>query len=191
LKVNQRGFFQIFNHFLRAETIAGLTIVDAVYINNFPTAVEIINLVKPDIYYKGPDYKNLRNDKSNNIVKEINATKQNGGVYKTANEIVFSSSKLINSEFNLYNKEQKKFLDIISKKYNFNYIYNKINELKNKRVLLIGETIIDQYIFGEIIGKSGKEPHLVMKKNIEEILLQKTKYTRKSQKDRKVTTFVP
>ena len=35
------------------------------------------------------------------------------------------------------------------------------------KVLLIGETIIDQYISGDVLGKSGKEPHLVLneKKN--------------------------
>ena len=30
------------------------------------------------------------------------------------------------------------------------------------KVLLIGETIIDQYISGDVLGKSGKEPHLVL-----------------------------
>ena len=28
--------------------------------------------------------------------------------------------------------------------------------------MIIGELIIDNYCFGEIIGKSGKEPHLVL-----------------------------
>ena len=27
----------------------------------------------------------------------------------------------------------------------------------------IGETIIDEYVFSESIGKSGKEPHLVIR----------------------------
>ena len=33
---------------------------------------------------------------------------------------------------------------------------------KNLKILLVGETIIDQYIFGGGTRKSGKEPHLVM-----------------------------
>ena len=33
-------------------------------------------------------------------------------------------------------------------------------------VLVIGELIIDKYCFGNIIGKSGKEPHLVLKEEV-------------------------
>ena len=43
---------------------------------------------------------------------------------------------------------------------------NKINEflenIKNKKVLVLGETIIDEYITTEAIGKSGKEPMMVV-----------------------------
>ena len=39
------------------------------------------------------------------------------------------------------------------------------------RVLVIGELIIDKYCFGDVIGKSGKEPHLVFKKNSTEFYL--------------------
>ena len=31
--------------------------------------------------------------------------------------------------------------------------------------MVIGELIIDRYCFGNVIGKSGKEPHLVMQQN--------------------------
>ena len=54
--------------------------------------------------------------------------------------------KIINNNFK-FNDEQSKFLKTISKKYNYDYIekiFNKINKLK---VLVIGETIIDQYNF--------------------------------------------
>jgi rfaE bifunctional protein kinase chain/domain len=38
-----------------------------------------------------------------------------------------------------------------------------MNELKDLKVLIIGETIIDQYVFCEALGKSGKEPVLVFR----------------------------
>ena len=34
--------------------------------------------------------------------------------------------------------------------------------MKDLKVLIIGETIIDQYVFCEALGKSGKEPVLVV-----------------------------
>ena len=43
-------------------------------------------------------------------------------------------------------------------------IANLISKFRTLKVLIVGELIIDRYCFGEIIGKSGKEPHLVLSK---------------------------
>ena len=37
--------------------------------------------------------------------------------------------------------------------------------------MIIGETIIDKYVFCEALGKSGKEPHLVLRDLHEETYL--------------------
>ena len=153
----------IFNEILRAEVLLSIECINAVYINHQTTSEKLISLIKPDIYFKGPDYKDNQKDRTKNILKEINAVKKHGGRIVYSNDITFSSSNLINSYSDYYNSEQKKFLNRISKKYNFEFIFNKINHLKKLKVLLIGETIIDQYIFGDVLGKSGKEPHLVLK----------------------------
>src|SRR6478609_3251388 len=41
---------------LRAASLAALECVDAVYLNPQPTAVELIEQLKPDIYVKGREY---------------------------------------------------------------------------------------------------------------------------------------
>ena len=51
----------------------------------------------------------------------------------------------------------------IKKNYTFFKIRNLIDKFKKLKVLIIGETIIDQYVFCEALGKSGKEPVLVLK----------------------------
>ncbi len=38
-----------------------------------------------------------------------------------------------------------------------------INKFKQLKVLVVGEIIVDQYFFCEALGKSGKEPMLVLK----------------------------
>jgi len=161
--VNKGSGRPIFNKNLRAEVLSSLECIDAVYINHYTTSEKLISLIKPDIYFKGPDYKDAKKDKTKNILKEISSVKKYGGKIAYSNDVTFSSSNLINNHFNYYNSNQKKFLNNISKKYNFEIIFNKVNHLKKLKVLLIGETIIDQYVFGEVLGKSGKEPHLVMK----------------------------
>ena len=51
----------------------------------------------------------------------------------------------------------KKILNKIKSKHSVYYINKAIDNLKKQKVLTIGETIIDEYVFYEAIGKSGKE----------------------------------
>ena len=161
--VNKGPGRPVFNQNLRSEVISSFECVDAVFVNNFQTPINLINSVKPNVYFKGPDYKNIHKDKTKNIIKEIKSIKSVGGKVMFSKDMTFSSSNLINNHYDLHTKLQKKFLKNISKKYNINFITKEIEKIKNLKVLLVGETIIDQYIFGEVLGKSGKEPHLVMK----------------------------
>ena len=57
----------------------------------------------------------------------------------------------------------KKILLIKLKKFNFEKINSLFNNLSKTKVLIIGETIIDQYVFCDALGKSGKEPVLVLR----------------------------
>ena len=47
-----------FTEKLRVEAIAALDVVDYVALNSTPTAVNVIQKIKPHIYCKGPEYKN-------------------------------------------------------------------------------------------------------------------------------------
>ena len=169
--VNKGSGRPIFNQNLRAEFLSSLSFIDAIYINESKTSEKLISTIKPDIYFKGPDYKNNQNDRTKNIYKEVALTKKFGGKVIYSNDITFSSSNLINTYSNFFNKEQKIFLKKISKKYSFNFIFKKLKEIEKLKVLLVGETIIDQYIFGDVLGKSGKEPHLVLNEKKSETYL--------------------
>src|SRR3990172_6474611 len=48
----------VFNQTLRAESIAALECVDYVAINRWPTAVETLRLLRPNIYVKGQEFEN-------------------------------------------------------------------------------------------------------------------------------------
>jgi len=60
--VNKGPHRPAFAEDLRAEAIAALDCVDYVAINKWPTAMETIELLKPDIYAKGTDYKDAQKD---------------------------------------------------------------------------------------------------------------------------------
>ena len=159
-KGNNRPFF---DQGLRAEAIAALNVVDAVCLSHFPSAVNIINIVKPDFYFKGADYKDHKKDITRKIQLETAAVRKHRGKIIYTNDITFSSTNLLNNSFGLLNEEQKKFLKNIKEKYSLDQIIKYINRLNETKVLVLGETIIDQYIFCEALGKSGKEPYLAMR----------------------------
>lgn len=147
----------------RLEALSAIEVVDYVVANHWPTAEEIINFLKPDVYCKGSDYKNHLDDITGKISEEEKAVELIGGNIKYTDEIVFSSSSLINKYGDLYSKEQELLIQNIKQKYNYDAIGNQISTLENLNVLIIGETIIDQYVFCEALGKSGKEPVLVIR----------------------------
>ena len=153
-----------FSQNLRTEAVASLEAVDFVAINEWPTAVETIKILKPDYYVKGPDYKEHSRDISGNIQLEEQAVHSVGGKIIYTSDITFSASSLINRYFSNYSGEQREFLDMIKKNYTIKLIIDYIESLQELEVSLIGEAIIDEYIFCDTIGKSGKEPVLVNQK---------------------------
>ena len=76
----------------------------------------------------------------------------------------FSSSNLINKAFSNLNSEQKQFLETIKKTFTIQQINKYIDSLTKLKVINIGESILDEYVYCETIGKSGKDPFLVSKK---------------------------
>jgi len=152
-----------FSEHLRAESIAALNSVDYVAINQWPTAVETIRLLKPDFYVKGSDYKNSNNDITGKIKEEEEAVRSVGGEIHFTEDITFSSSSLINRLIPTFDEETNHYLQDFRRKYSPDDIHNHIENLQNLRVLVIGEAIIDEYVYCESMGKSGKESVLIMK----------------------------
>lgn len=156
--VNKGPGRPVFNEYQRAEAIAALECVDYVAINAWATAEETIRIIKPDFYVKGPDYKIQTNDVTNNIGKEENAVIEVGGVLKITEDDTFSSSKLINSHFSQLSDHLQEYLTSFKKKYTVEEILGHIEGLKNLKVLVIGDTIIDEYHTCTPLGKSSKSP---------------------------------
>ena len=152
-----------FNHNIRMESISALENVDYVYLSKTATAKNTINLIKPDVYFKGPDYKNNKEDLTGEIANEINILKKNKGKIFYTSSKKYSSSNLINEYLSNFSERQKKIFNRIKNKFNFIKIEKIIKDLEKITPIVVGETIIDQYTFSEALGKSGKEPVLVLK----------------------------
>ena len=161
--VNKGPFRPVFNDKFRLEALAALETVDYVCLNSTKTATQLIKKIKPNVYCKGPDYKKNEKDITGEIKNEIKEIKKAGGKIVYTKDITFSSSNLINKYFNFQSNEQKILIDKIKRKNNFLKIKNLVDGFSKLKVLVIGEIIIDKYVFCEALGKSGKEPMLVLR----------------------------
>lgn len=148
----------------RAEAVAAIEAVDFVAINKWPTAVETIKALKPDFYVKGPDYKDKNNDLTGNISIEEEAIKAVDGQIRYTSDITFSSTKLLNQYFPLYTDEQKAFIERLKDKYDLNDISQYFENMKKLNVLLVGEVILDEYVYCNTLAKAGKDPILTLQR---------------------------
>ena len=155
----------------RLSLLQNLELIDYAFIAEGDSGVNSIDLIKPDFYFKGYDYKNNLLDKTKKIFKEVAKVKKNNGEIIYTNEKQMSSSKIINNFGLALNDEQIKFLNQIKKKEDYNTIINALDKLKEDKVLVVGDLIIDKYIYGDVLGKSGKEPHMVFSQSTKDLYL--------------------
>jgi len=160
--VNKGPHRPAFPQDLRAEVIAALDMVDYVAINRWPSAVETIELLHPDIYAKGPDYKDAAKDVTGGISREEEAVLSVGGELKLTSDITFSSSNLLNRHMSHYQPAVERFLEGLRRRHAPDDVAAHIESLRRLKVLVVGETILDEYVYCNALGKSSKEPILAM-----------------------------
>src|SRR5262249_6463856 len=137
-----------FSQELRAEAIASLQCVDFAAINQWPTAIEAIYLLRPHVFAKGSEFKNLQ-DTIGHVSAEAKAVRECGGEIAFTEDITFSSSALINQYVSSYSEEVRRFLAELAAVHPAEHVLRYFNAAATKRVLVVGETIIDEYHYCE------------------------------------------
>ena len=155
--VNKGPGRPVFNETLRAETLASLAAVDYVAINKWKTAVETIKTVKPSVYVKGSDYAAPEEDLTGGILREKAAIEAAGGRLHFTDELTFSSTELLNKFFGVFSEETREFLTNFRKKYSAADAIGALKALRGLKVLVIGDTIIDEYHYCKGMDKPPKE----------------------------------
>jgi len=161
--VNKGPHRPVFNEILRAEAVAALDCVDFVAVNRWPTAVETIAMLKPHFYAKGSEYKEAHKDVTGGIAREEAAVRAAGGKLVFTDEMVFSSTHLLNQHLSAFPQQTREFLGSFSRRHRIDEVLRPLREARSMKVLILGEAIVDEYRYCEGIGKSSKEPTLVVK----------------------------
>jgi len=161
--VNKGPGRPVFTEQLRAESLAALQCVDFVAINEWATAIETIQILKPDVYVKGSDYIDREKDVSGKINDEEAKVIEMGGRIHFTDDITFSSSALLNNYLSVYSPEVDAYLHNLRKKYSASEVISALETLKSMTVMVVGEAILDEYVYGDTLGKSAKEPILALR----------------------------
>ena len=95
--------------------MVSLNVVDYVVINDNKSSTVIINELKPTAYCKGPDYSKKSGDVAGNLGIEKDAVEKHGGKLIVTKGKLFSSTKILNNNFEDFNLGKKKIDEIYRK----------------------------------------------------------------------------
>lgn len=142
---------------LRAENLAALDCVDWVYTNPHATAEELLEDIRPDVYVKGREYE-TNNDPR--FRAERAAVERHGGrIVFTSGDVVFSSSALISAMEQAEDSSHGRIRQLIEQNDLTPARLEPIIEgFLGLRVCVVGETILDTYVFCDRPDIAGESP---------------------------------
>ena len=92
-----------------------------------------------------------------------------GGEVLYTEDITFSSSNLSNRVMSLYPEETAAYLKDLRARITVDDVKKEVAAVEKKRCLVIGDTILDEYIYVEPLGKPAKENIIATKYKSREI----------------------
>ena len=154
---------------LRLKMLAALEVVDAVFESASSTAVAAIEAVEPDFFVKGPDYREEHLDITGNILIEKETVEGHGGLVRFTSAPSLSSSSLINRGAMAHSPEAEAWLSWFRNEFSDVDVASYLSRISLLKVVVVGEVIVDEYVFCDALGKTSKEPVLAFLKNSSEV----------------------
>jgi rfaE bifunctional protein nucleotidyltransferase chain/domain len=130
---------------LRAENLAALDCVDWVAISEHPTATPLLEVIRPDVYVKGREYEHNQDPR---FEEEKQIVERHGGrVVFTSGDVVFSSTALISTMEESADPIHRALRRLVEQHdLDAERIEAIVQSFLGRRVLVIGETVIDTYV---------------------------------------------
>jgi len=146
---------------LRALSLAALEMVDYVIIDPNPTPLENLRILQPDYFAKGYEYFN--DGIHPKTLEEMQVIESYGGeIMWTPGDVVYSSSRLIELEPPRIAAEKLHIL-LESEGVSIADLREALGQLADIRVHVVGDTIVDSYVYCNLIGGGTKTPTLSVK----------------------------
>lgn len=142
--VNKGAGRPVFTEDLRADNLAALSFVDWVYINDQQTAAELLTTTQPDVYVKGAEYEGNNDPR---FAEERSIVETHGGrVVFSSSDVVFSSTALVERVEETDSVRAR--LRMLDRAYDLSprALEGALGKIAGKRIVVVGETILDTYI---------------------------------------------
>lgn len=147
---------------LRAENLAALDFVDWVYIEPRPTAQELIEEVRPDVYVKGREYE--FNDDPRFRAERQSVERHGGRVVFSSGDVVFSSTALIAAIEQSVDPFHARLTQLLGTPgLQGPALFSVISAFRGKRIAVVGETILDTYVLCDRPSVAGESPVMTLR----------------------------
>ncbi|OGN27827.1 MAG: hypothetical protein A2941_00565 [Candidatus Yanofskybacteria bacterium RIFCSPLOWO2_01_FULL_49_17] len=145
---------------IRQRSVASLGYVSFVVPCRELGPYKIIRQLRPDIYARGEDVMPLLDDPTSGLNRDKEALDEVGGKMEFLQIVpLVHSTSLLNRYFPPNPPEVMAFLDDFKKKYDYASVVGHLQSLRNLKVLVVGETIIDEYCYAAPLpGTPSKSP---------------------------------
>ena len=147
----------------RAEALLSLDIVDYVVILDIGGLSDLVDCIKPKALVLGKEFEERRYEK---VAEAVEQAEHGGGlvVYNAGDTQYATTDLLYASQHQLEKDRWSQFQSILGNwNIDLSSIVRKLKESKPARMLVLGDTILDQYVACDPIGMSNEAPVVVVK----------------------------
>lgn len=147
---------------LRASSLAALECVDHVLINPDPTAVGLLEALRPDVYVKGREYERSADPRF--LAERDTVVRHGGRVVFSSGEVVYSSTALIGAMGGreIFNEEK---ISRLRDRHGLSTsaMQTLLNRGRGLKIVVVGDYILDRYHFCDATGVAGEGPMLSLR----------------------------
>ncbi|QOJ13141.1 MAG: adenylyltransferase/cytidyltransferase family protein [Planctomycetia bacterium] len=148
---------------LRAENLAVLEFVDYVVIDPHPTACELLEALRPDVYVKGREYAGSSDPR---FEREREIVERHGGrVIFHSGDVVFSSTGLLRSLARDQQLDEHR-LRALCNRHGIDTASTRgaLDAFTDLRVVVIGDLIRERYVICDAVGTADDGPALSLRR---------------------------
>ncbi len=158
-EVNQRHFYKEEE---RARSVSELAVVDRVIILNRTSFKTLVQAVRPHFYVKGKEFE----QRSDLIADEIQVVEAEGGkVIFDSGDIRYANAESFTRQITPLQQETRHALQTLCERHKLQIgkLKKQVEKFSKCRMLVIGDSIVDQFIACDALGMSSEAPVLAIR----------------------------